>query len=320
MPLLDEVLHDSADEGAVAGHLHRRPRFRCRCGRSRSMVPSAARTSLAICVRSHTARSIGILPSSSRLTSSRSLVIRLSASGRPDRRVQVLPAVFVERGGRPLQEPEVDQHRLQRRPHVVDDHVHEIVAQLFERTKTRVALGQRHLRPPERDVRLHPRQDLLELERLGDVVDAAHFERPDLVGRVGQRREEDHRHVLRAILRPEAPADLVAVHLRHGDVQQDEIGRVVLHGLKRLPSVGHRRARRTRARPACLDRSRRFSIVSSTTSTLAAGGFLIHRDVPRIARSSSRVLVAGPTRARRTGSSRARARISAEAASEYCPA
>ena len=40
------------------------------------------------------------------------------------------------------------------------------------------------------------------------------------------------------VARPEMPADLVAIHLRQADVQQDEIGRVALDGLKRLPSVG----------------------------------------------------------------------------------
>ena len=167
-------------------------------GRSRSMAPSAARTSRAIRVRSHTARSIGILPSSSRLTSSRSLAIRLSALAESTAACRILPAVFAERCGRPLQQVEVDQQRRQRRPHVVDDHVHEIVAQLLEGAQTLVAVGQRRLRTPERNVRLHPRQDLLELKRLGDVVDAARVERPHLVGRLGQRREEDHRHVLRA--------------------------------------------------------------------------------------------------------------------------
>ena len=46
----------------------------------RSTVSSAARTSSAIRVRSHTAGSTGILPASSRLTSSRSLIIRPSSS------------------------------------------------------------------------------------------------------------------------------------------------------------------------------------------------------------------------------------------------
>ena len=101
-----------------------------------------------------------------------------------------------------------------------------------------IAVGQFCLGPPERDMRLHPRQDFFDLKGLGHVVDAAGFERPDLVGRVGQRRDEDHRHVLRALARPETPADLVAIHLRQADVQQDEIGRVALHGFERLPSVG----------------------------------------------------------------------------------
>ena len=64
--------------------------------------------------------------------------------------------------------------------------LHEVVAELFQGAQARIAGGQLRLRPLEGDVRLHPRQDFLELERLGDVVDAARVERQDLVGGVGR--------------------------------------------------------------------------------------------------------------------------------------
>ena len=67
----------------------------------------------------------------------------------------------------------------------MNDHLHKIVAQGFERTKTRVALGKRRPRSLETNVRPDPREDLIELKGLGDVVDATHVKCTNLGDRVG---------------------------------------------------------------------------------------------------------------------------------------
>jgi len=70
----------------------------------------------------------------------------------------------------------------------------------------------------------HPCQDLLLLERLGDEIDAARLETPDPVFAIVQRADEDDGDVTRSFILMQSPADLISVHVRHPDVQQDQQG------------------------------------------------------------------------------------------------
>ena len=109
--------------------------------------------------------------------------------------------------------------------------------QRFELSHAGLPLGERYSRSPQRDVGFDAGQHLFEQERLGHVVRAADFERLDHVGPVGPRGHKDHGHSLRVFRRPELPADFVSVHARHVDVEQDQIGQVVLDGLQRLATA-----------------------------------------------------------------------------------
>ena len=73
---------------------------------------------------------------------------------------------------------------------------------------------------------LDPRLHLLELKRFCDVIDAAGPESLHLRLEIVHCAEKDHRNAGQVRVALESPADLKAVHLRHVDVQQNQLGRV----------------------------------------------------------------------------------------------
>src|SRR5215469_7929798 len=75
-------------------------------------------------------------------------------------------------------------------------------------------------RGPPQD-RTHPSYQSLDRERLGHVVVAADREASDSVGGGVAGGEEDDRYLVPR--RPESPAHIEAVHIRHHDVQHDEV-------------------------------------------------------------------------------------------------
>src|SRR4051794_3730097 len=97
-----------------------------------------------------------------------------------------------------------------------------------------VGVRARHPRAAER--RLHARAELAHRERLGDVVVGAELEPEDLVDLLRLGREHDDRHGL--ALRPQAPADLQAVHARQHHVQDHEVEDLLGEAGERLAPVG----------------------------------------------------------------------------------
>ena len=93
--------------------------------------------------------------------------------------------------------------------------------------------GRLTVRPPQD--RPDPGHDLLEAERLRDVVVAAEREPSHLLlGAVAGREEQDrHPHAVGT----EAPAHLEAVEVGEHHVEHDEVGLVVGDGSERLPAV-----------------------------------------------------------------------------------
>ena len=76
----------------------------------------------------------------------------------------------------------------------------------------------------EREVQPHARLEHLRVDRLHDVVDRAELEALDLRLRLGLAGEEDGRNAGRRRLALERAAHLEARHLRHLDVEEDQIG------------------------------------------------------------------------------------------------
>ena len=72
-------------------------------------------------------------------------------------------------------------------------------------------------------MRLDAGVQFLHLERLGDVIHPAGGERLHLVQLLGEGADEDDRDPLERVVGLEVFAHLVAVHLRHVDVQQDQV-------------------------------------------------------------------------------------------------
>ena len=100
-----------------------------------------------------------------------------------------------------------------------------------------LALRDALLEALQRDVGTDAGQHLLVLEGLGDVVHGTALESLDLVRRIGQGAHEDHRDVagLRALL--QAPTGGIAVHHRHQDIEEDEVGVDVLELLQRALAI-----------------------------------------------------------------------------------
>jgi hypothetical protein len=83
---------------------------------------------------------------------------------------------------------------------------------------------------------LHPAEQLAPVDRLGEEVVGARLEALDALGRLG-RGDEDHGKKRGLRIRPQPAAELVAVHARHHDVGDYEVGRAGAHRLERLFAV-----------------------------------------------------------------------------------
>ena len=79
-----------------------------------------------------------------------------------------------------------------------------------------------------------PGDDLLQAERLGDVVVPAQGQAADLVLGGVARGQEDDGNAGSAPAQP--PDDIETVHVRQHHVEHDEVGTVALSGLDRLGS------------------------------------------------------------------------------------
>ena len=83
------------------------------------------------------------------------------------------------------------------------------------------------------EVGLDAGADFVELERLGHVVGGAHRERRDLVLCLARALRKITGISRSALVGLEAAAHLVPVHLRHHDVEEDQVGRLALDGAER---------------------------------------------------------------------------------------
>lgn len=81
-------------------------------------------------------------------------------------------------------------------------------------------------------------EDLLEMEGFGEVIHAAAAEGPGFVDGFGEGADEEDGDVGQGGIGFEAGANLVAVDLRHGDVEQDDVGRVGVGGVEGEPAGG----------------------------------------------------------------------------------
>src|SRR5262245_5057494 len=87
-------------------------------------------------------------------------------------------------------------------------------------------------------MRVHAGQQLVGIERLAHIVHGAQFEPLDDVGSLGLGRQEDDRNLAPLLGGLKLPASLKAVHLRHHNVQQDEVGPYSAYHIERLAAVG----------------------------------------------------------------------------------
>jgi len=127
------------------------------------------------------------------------------------------------------------RHRMDRRHLRVGDLLHLLPDKLFEFRHVFFKLAA-HL--PQRNVRLHSRQDLLRLKRFGHVVHASGGKGPHLALRVVQRADEDHGNFPEAFILFQPAAYFKTVHLRHHDVEQNQIGFFPFERAERRFSAG----------------------------------------------------------------------------------
>ena len=96
--------------------------------------------------------------------------------------------------------------------------------------------------------RAHPRDELAEIERLDQVVVGARVEAADFVDLLASRRQHDDGH--ERVPTAKILADLVAVHVRQHEVEQDGVRLFVLRQRDAVPPL----ARRSDAKPLELER------------------------------------------------------------------
>ncbi len=78
-------------------------------------------------------------------------------------------------------------------------------------------------------------QQLAHPKRLGDVVISAQLQAQNLVGFFYPGREQDDGRSRLAVVDAD---ELIAVHLRHHNVEQDQVGLLVARHVERFASVG----------------------------------------------------------------------------------
>ena len=91
---------------------------------------------------------------------------------------------------------------------------------------------QLHLQLPEAVVGFYTGERLVHPKRFGDVIHASALERLDLVDRIAQRADENDRDPFQRAVRFEPLANILAAHVRHVDVEQDQVGRRGLRALQ----------------------------------------------------------------------------------------
>ena len=65
----------------------------------------------------------------------------------------------------------------------------------------------------------------VDIDRLGEIIDAAGFERVDDMFGLGQSGHEDHRHLRYGRIGLQRPAGLKTVHAGHDGIHQDHVRR-----------------------------------------------------------------------------------------------
>ena len=80
-------------------------------------------------------------------------------------------------------------------------------------------------------------EHLVHPERLGDVIHPAALKRRDLIRSITQRTDEKHRNSFQPVVCFQTSTDFKTVHVRHVDVEQDQVGGRAPGGLQsRLPA------------------------------------------------------------------------------------
>jgi len=134
------------------------------------------------------------------------------------------------------------EHAVQRRLEIMGHGVGEGIQFGVHLGQRLVLLAQPTLMLEQVDVGLHPGQQILRLDGLGDVVGAPHGKPPELVVDATEGGHEDHRDVPQRGVGLEALADLVAVDTRQQYIQQDQLrGGALAEGQHLLPRGGGER-------------------------------------------------------------------------------
>ena len=114
--------------------------------------------------------------------------------------------------------------------------------------------------------------DFQDLERLGQIVVAADLEPAGLVVHVLERAEKHDRQLAGRLRGSQPSADLVAVDIRHDDVEQNQIGRAPLNGVERL--LAAERNRELVLTAECLDQNVDVGLDVVDDEHAAVGQFL----------------------------------------------
>lgn len=79
---------------------------------------------------------------------------------------------------------------------------------------------------------------LVDIDRLGQVIDAAGFESPHHMLRLGEAGHEDHGHLGDRSIRLQPRAGVEAVHTGHDRIEQDDVRRDAIGDVERRVAGG----------------------------------------------------------------------------------
>jgi hypothetical protein len=109
----------------------------------------------------------------------------------------------------------------------------------LELLEPRIAAGELDALAAELEVGAETGVHLLDVERLGDEVDAAGREGLQAIQPIVEGADENHRRSAQALVPDDETTELVSVHFRHADVEEDDIRRIAAGGGEGKPSPRH---------------------------------------------------------------------------------
>ena len=88
------------------------------------------------------------------------------------------------------------------------------------------------------EVVAHASENFVNLKRFGDVVHPTHFKSVNFIGGIVEGTDKNHRNIASVGRCFQPPTHFVAIHFRHSNIEQNQVGGNDFHRLQRPATVG----------------------------------------------------------------------------------